>query len=277
MNTRLQIALLGIAALCLAAPIQASLVTQVSVGVLQYYNQTSTAAPTSATGYTLLASYTETPGAVTSATLTYPGPGSPLTLPTGGTTPQYISPTVPTLSAFQTDYPFGAYLFSLSDGATVLNETVNYTQNLYPTGIPAFTAASYTAFQGMNALSALTVNFNTFTPNGGLPVSGNSQTQFFIFQGSNTIFASALLPDTATSTVLPANLLVPGEQYTAALRFNDNFATQDASTGVNLAQGFNEETYFGFTTASAPEPSTLLLLGLSAAYLAGLHRWRTAR
>ena len=85
--------LLAIPALLLigaAAPGQASLLT-VDLGPFQAYRQSSSAAPTTASiSYVGFDYTTSVAGEFTSATVTYPGSGSPQILPTSGTNPSCI-------------------------------------------------------------------------------------------------------------------------------------------------------------------------------------------
>jgi hypothetical protein len=272
-SVRLQsgmVVLLAAVTLFAAAPLRASLI-QVNIGLVEGYSQVSSAAPTTPSSFSIFFSYVQNAGDFTSASLTYPGPGSPQTLPTSGTKPVFTSSPFSTLSGLQSAYPFGTYTFNLSNGSTMATESDNYSQNLFPGEIPAFAASTFTGLQGLNTTNAFTANFNTFTPNSGIS-NPNAFTELYIIAGGVMVFDSGVLPDSITSLVIPADTLLPNTTYTAHLIFNNDFATKDSVTGVVSAQGFNENTAVQFTTA-VPEPSTLILFGLSALCLAGVRFW----
>lgn len=67
-----------------------------------------------------------------------------------------------TLADLQADYPFGGYDFNFG-GGTPAAESISYTENLFPSAIPAITAASFNGLQGMNPTNFFTVDFDGFT------------------------------------------------------------------------------------------------------------------
>lgn len=243
-------ALRVIAAVCAlgaAGPVHASL-TEVALVPGRYYLQSTSAAPTAPYEYWILVGYGQTAGEFTSATLTYPGASSPQTLPTSGTFPEFGA-EFSTAAAFQTAYPFGTYTFHLSNGGTVATESVDYSQNLFPTAISALTAASFNLLQGVNPAMPLTVDFDSFTAPAGATGAG-TELEIYNSMTDVLVYNSGFLSDSATSVVIPSNTLYAGTQYQVSLESDVQDDTTDSSTGVALDQFFNSFTYVNFTTAS---------------------------
>ena len=237
--------------------------------VVAVYTQTSGIAPTNPSYYFYSASgQFGNPGDFTSGTLTFPGPGSPqpLTVPTGGNTFSFGSPTTYlTLSSFQTHYPFGTYTYSLTAGTSPPeSESLDYTQS-YHSNIPALSATSYHALQSLNTNSALTLTFNASTPN---PNANRNYGQFIISdltQNYAVVYDSGTFSTTTTSVTVPAGTLSSGHQFLYTLYFVDNVDTVDSVQNVQLEQRFDNDTQGTFPTTApspTPVPSSIILVTL---------------
>jgi hypothetical protein len=247
--------------LSVASPLRASLVT-VDFFKNVEYNQTSGAAPTTPVGYfASLRAFAQNAGDFTSASVTYPGPASPQALTQSGTQFTFQTPFLGSQAVLDAAYPFGTYSFS-AIGAVNQSASINYLADAYTADIPALTAATFAALQGMNPANSFTFNFNPFTPNPSATVGITFLTIFGTpFGGSH--------PNSTTSVVMPANTLLPNTTYTYELDFSDRI---DGRDGIPTTTGFDVRTDGTFTTGDAvsttPEPGSLTLVALGAAVLA---------
>lgn len=235
------------------------------------YQQTSGAAPTTpANFFADVEAYMQNPGDFTSVSVSYPGPGSPASLPLENPTEFGIGPSFATQAAMDAAYPFGTYTFTT--GPTVETASLNYTLDAYTTDIPALDAATFAALQGMDPSLPFTFNFNSFTPN---PNASTSATFFSIF---GSTFGNSLSPST-TSATMPANTLAYNTTYNWELDFSDRITGTDPFNSVPTLIGFDVRTDGTFTTAAAPapEPATMALSAIALLALAGARRRRSTR
>lgn len=217
------------------------------------YSQTSGAAPTTPQGYFVdFNMFFANPSDFDGASVTYPGPASPQTLSPNLPFSNYAygSPLVPDLSG----YPFGTYTFTATNSGTMASQTVSldYAMNAFTSDIPALTAATFNALQGMNTTLPFTFDFNSFTPNASATYGGT------FLSVSNSPFTVSL-SNTATSQTMAANTLLPDTTYTYELDFSDRVNGMDGN--VPYIVGFDMRTDGSFTTAALPEPSYLLPVG----------------
>jgi len=225
------------------------------------YNQTSGAPPVTPSFFFADVEVTmQNPGDFDTVTVTYPGLGSPLSLPLVAPTKFGVGPAFATQADMNAAFPFGTYTYTAVNSGTSNMETasLSYTQDAFTADIPALTAATFAALQNMNAGLPFTFNFNSFTPH---PNATFGETFLTIFGSPFSVG----IPNTATSATVPANTLLPGTTYTAELDFSDRLTGQDQATGVPTLIGFDVRTDVTFTTAATtatPEPSTTLLLGI---------------
>jgi hypothetical protein len=182
-------------------------------------------------------------------------------------------------TSLQEQFPSGAYTFGISGGTLGSDSgTVTLPSNgtlPFPSAIPSFT--NFTAFQNLNASQAFTFTFAGFT---NLTSGETSSNLFFtIFDASgDSVFSESFLPSTTTSILLPANELASGEDYTAALVYDNRVTEADAgfdlsSGGVNGTAGYDYNTSAAFSTAPAPEPSIWAMLILGGLVSMGLRRF----
>jgi MYXO-CTERM domain-containing protein len=200
----------------------------------------------------------------TSATLTYPGPGSPATLTAAGAAVlSYTGPNYASQAALLTAYPLGTYT-AVTQGGTQPPTTVSLSYQTAPFPVvPIFTASTFAGAQGLNAAQPFTFAWNSFS---------NPTTDAFVFftvssaTTGTTVFSGSFLPTTTTSQTLSAGTLIPGQSYTASLDYSSRI--DGTSNGISTFQGFDRSTSFTFT--AAPEPSAPVALALGLLSLAGL-------
>jgi hypothetical protein len=193
------------------------------------------------------------PGAFNTATLTYPNGTN--NLPFSSPTNFGNGPGFPTQAAMDAAYPFGSYTITVTNTSTSATDsrTVNYTQDAYTVDVPQMAAASFAALQNLSTSgSSLTLDFNSFTPNG----AATSAFSFFtIFNSSQ--FCSDLSPSATSCTINPS-ALTPGTAYNWEIDFSDRI--EAVVNGALTYTDFDVRTDGAFTTA-VPEPTSIALLG----------------
>jgi hypothetical protein len=229
------------------------------------YDQTSGAAPTSpAASFLNLEAYMANPTDFTSVTVSYPGPGSPASLPLEKPTEFGNGVSFTSPAAMNAAYPMGTYTFTASNGTTSEAASLDYTADAFTSNIPALTAATYNALQGMNSSNPFAFNLTSFTPN---PLTTYGVTFLTVF---NTPFQFSGPPGSTTATML-ANTLMPGTTYEYELDFSDRVNGIDPLNGVPTTIGFDVRTD-GFFTTATPEPGGFVALGIMLAGMAVLSR-----
>jgi hypothetical protein len=194
--------------------------------------------------------------------LSYPGPDSPVALtsvdPTDPRLYGYGSPLYPDRAALATAFPSGTYTFSAANGSGTDFASYDYSTDAYPQTVPYLTGNDYTALQGLDAGTAFTFHFSTFTPAVGVT---DALMFFTIFDANtNAVVASFdLLDPSTTSVTLAANSLQAGHSYSYELDFSDRVDVAVTGSSAAGLLGFDNRTSGLFTTAAVPEPSTLLL------------------
>lgn len=239
-------------------------VTNVPLFIVEYDNQTSANTVSSPYYYLSERIVENNPGDVSTVSLTYPGPGSPISYPAPFgpfNVSFYGSPSYSSLSGLNTDYQFGDYTTSYT-GNYNGSDTVVYDQNNLATSTPTFTASTYNALQGLNAANGITLNFDSFT--GALPTSYVFAT-FFNANTSAEVYdvGGGFLSPYTTSVYLPGGTLDPGTNYYVTLIFSNRGPATDGN-GVDVSENWDYETNLSFATAPAPAPeaSSAIPLGL---------------
>lgn len=250
----------AVAIVCLTAfSMQAAGIQEVDIFKNSLYNQTTGAAPASPSFFFAdLELTSQNAGDFTSVSVAYPGPGSPTSLPQVSPTFFSYSPSFATQTAMNAAVPFGSYLFTANNSGTAFTQTatLNYTTDAFTTAIPALTAASFNALNGLNPTNALAIGFNSFTPNAS---ATEGFTFFSISDGSGTVFTDEFLAPNTTSLLLPAGTLAPNTTYTFELDFSDRIDGTDPG-GVPTFVGSDVRTDGNFTTGLVtPEPATVVL------------------
>lgn len=206
-----------------------------------------------------------TANSYTSASMSYPGPGSPVNLPQSTTTDyHYQTSFFPSQAAMDTAFPMGTYTFT-GVGGTTDTASYQYTADDYPQSTPFLTGTEYSSLQGMNPSLPFTFNFSPYVTGSTASVS---YIFFTIFDVTTSTFVvnDGFLSPTTTSETVAANTLTAGNQYEYEIDFsNRDFVPSPGAT--NPAQlGFDLRTDGLFTTGSSvPEPSTVSLVGLGVA------------
>jgi len=243
-------------------------------------DQTGPSTVTLAGTFVDIYAYMAVAGEYTSGTLTYPGPGSPQALSPG----TFAGPNVGYQSAFLGDeaalaaaYPFGTYTFQ-AFGAGPASSAVAIDYTSAPFGnTPALTAGSYTALQGLNASLPDTVDFNGFTPVGGVSESFVFFNVYDVSTGTD-VFSDNFAPSSTTSVTIPGGTLAAGTAYSYELIYDDRFDGTDANgSGISTFQLFDNRTEGDFTTTAVPDPSSLALSLTVLGFLALLLRRKSVR
>jgi hypothetical protein len=199
----------------------------------------------------------QNPGDFDGVTLTYPGSGGPQALPQTGPKSFGIGPSFASQAAMDAAYPFGDYVLTASNSTTMATdtETLHYTADAYAGNVPALTASSYDALQGVKtSLGMLTLDFNAQDAS---PLATSTFNFFTIF--NSPINCGFLSPATTSCTIDPQELK-PGHTYTYELDFSNRI--ESSPNGVLDGVNFDVRTDGTFTTA-VPEPGVwaLMLLG----------------
>ena len=211
-----------------------------------------------------------------SVSMSYPGPGSPVSLPQ--ITPNdyhYQTASFATKSAMDAAFPTGTYLFQASGPSA--SASFQYTADDYGLSNPYLTGTDYTSLQGMNPAQAFTLHISPFTTGSNASVSFIFLTIFDYTKGM-FVFSDGFLAPTTTTVALPANTLAYGDNFSYEIDFSnrDLVASPGATNQAQL--GFELRTDGNFSTAAtpAPEPSTIALCGLALLTVA-LRRRKPAR
>jgi hypothetical protein len=156
------------------------------------------------------------------------------------------------LTAFQTAWPNGDYVFSVTGAAPISQATVAWT--LTQPNAPQ--VVNYAAAQAVDPTKAFTLTWDAFTD----PVS-QSQIELDIDYNScaGTGFFTNL-PSTATSTTIPAGILESNTSYTNAVLFFVNaLAITNTSPKYQTTGTRSTATFFTLTTIGGAASSPIHL------------------
>jgi hypothetical protein len=225
------------------------------------YDQTSNSAPTTPAGYFFsIGLFFTNPGDYTAGSATYPGSGSPLTLPApaGSTQFNYDSAFYPTMTALHADYPFGKYAITGSGGSSGTQTAyIDYRHDYFTKTIPYVT--NFSALNGLNPAANFTVDFNSFTPNSHVTEGFTFLTIYNASTGVAVVNDDFLSP-TTISALISAGTLLPDTLYDYELDFSDRLNGYNNGSGAFTTQGFDLRTDGSFTTGATPLPSTWFLM-----------------
>jgi hypothetical protein len=280
MNTRAFTGLLCVTVACaVPAPMMASSIAEIDIFKNQVFTQTSGAAPTTPTGFFAdIELNSVNPGDFDAVSVSYPGPASPTSLTLAGPSFWGYGPSFATQADMNAAVPTGDYVYTAANSATSDSEmaTLDYTGDAFASAIPALTAATWNALNGLDPSTALTVGFDTFIPGAGT-TPGDAFVFFTISNAATgTVFSDGFLDPSSGSLLLPANTLMPNTTYGFELDFSDRQIGSDPGSGASTAIGSDLRDDGTFSTGSigsgAPEPGTWLLFGSGLAALAALRR-----
>jgi hypothetical protein len=280
MNTRVFAELLCVTVACaVPAPMMASNIAEIDIFKNQVFTQTSGVAPTTpADFFADIELNSVSPGNFNAVSVAYPGPASPTSLTLSGPSFWGYGPSFATQAAMNAAVPTGDYVYTATNSVTSDSEmaTLDYTGDAFASAIPALTATTWNALNGLNPTTALTVGFDTFTPAAGT-TPGNGFVFFTISNAiTGTVFTDGFLNPSSGSLVLPANTLLPNTTYNFELDFSDRQTGSDPASGAFTVVGSDLRDDGSFTTGSigpsTPEPGTWLLFGSCLAALAALRR-----
>jgi hypothetical protein len=214
------------------------------------YWQSGPASPSAPTAFRGGFSLQQTPGSYDSASVAYPGPASPWNLAVQAPCCLGYEFGFGSQADMDAALPFGTYTFTAANSATLATDSavVDYSADAYPSVIPAFSAATWNALQGMDSSRPFTLEFNAFP---STPVTTIAWTDIIVWGGF-----SSFLQNSSTSAVIPAGALLPGTAYSYSIVFGND------TQGVR----FSFTTNGSFTTGAVPEPlpSVLVLIGCGA-------------
>jgi hypothetical protein len=282
MNRRVFTGLLFVTIVCtVPVPMRAGNIAQVDIFKNQVFTQTSGAAPTTPSSFFAnIELDSVNPGDFDAVSVLFPGAGSPTSLTMFGPAFWGYAPGFATLADMNAAVPFGTYNYTATNSATSDSEaaTLDYTGDAFASAIPALTPATWSALNGLDPSTALTVDFDTFTP-GAATTPGNGYVFFTISNTTGgTIFNDGFLDPSSGSLVLPAGTLMPDTTYDFELDFSDRQVGTDPVSGAVALIGSDLRDDGTFTTgaigSATPEPGTWLLFGSGLAMLAGARRHR---
>lgn len=257
-------------------------ISQVDIFKNQVFTQTSGAAPTAPSGFFANIELDSVdPGDFDAVSVSYPGPDSPTSLTQFGPAFWGYGPGFATQAAMDAAVPLGDYVYTATNSMTSDSETatLDYTGDAYASAIPALTSGTWNALNGLDPSTAITVDFDTFTP-ASATTPGNGFVFFSITDSMDaSVFTDGFLDPSSGSLVLPANTLMPDTTYNFELDFSDRQTGTDPVSDVFTLVGSDLRDDGSFTTgtigSATPEPATWLLVGSGFAMLSGLRRRRS--
>lgn len=215
------------------------------------------------------------PDDYSSVTMTYPGPGSPASLPESNppsTDYHYQTGSFASQADMDAAFPTGTYTFSTNTGDIA---SLDYTSDDYSQTLPYLTGSDYSNLQDMNPGDAFTFDFSPFVT-GGNPLETSSFIFFTIYDYTlgQQVYDAGFLPATTTSVTVPGGTLHYGDSFAYEIDFSDR-DTPFGNGGTFPPQiGFETRTDGTFTAAiqSVPEPGTLILTGIGLMAAAATRR-----
>ena len=222
------------------------------------YSQTGNGNTTTPTGaFFSIDLHSTGAGDFTSATMTFPGPSSPLSLPVQTPTDFHFQTGLfATKAAMDAAFPLGTYRFNTTPAATT---SLAFPADDFPLGAPFLTGTDFISLQGMNPASPFTFHLSPY-------VAGPTATESFIFLTifdatlNSTVFSQNFLPRTTTSVTLPASTLAFGHNFTYELDYSNRDVVPTPNTTFPATIGFEQRTTGRFSSANpiVPEPGTAL-------------------
>jgi uncharacterized repeat protein (TIGR01451 family) len=224
--------------------------SQISLSKSLYYTQIAGGVAPMPAGAIFGSAVDQTAGAFDTATLAYPGPGSPQTYLLAGTREEFFLPDQQFTTQAEMDaaFPFGSYVASVTNSATgaTATDTIDYRNDAFTSDVPALDPASFQALQGLDPTQPVTVAFNAFTPGAR---ADDAVTFFTIFGPPGVVFSMAVPPST-TSVTIPASTLQSNTQCTFDIDFSDRIRGNSTTPTVIYE---DVRTDGGFTTTRSAD------------------------
>jgi hypothetical protein len=197
-----------------------------------------------------------------------------------------------TLAQLNASFPAGTYAQTAVNSSTGGRVSVNLTYNGtdYFPNVPQLTAASWNALQGANPAASLALHW--------LPAVQNPATNTFLMffnvydltTGGNDVFSDSFSSASSTGLTIPANTLLPDQNYYEELDFSARIEDTDPTSiasvcttngpscpgRLELAWDSRTITYFTTGATSVPEPAALVLFGAGVVGLGAVRRRRYA-
>ncbi|QQS09716.1 MAG: hypothetical protein IPK69_03605 [Phycisphaerales bacterium] len=165
-------------------------------------------------------------------------------------------------ASLMADWPSGTYTFSITDfdeNVWEFDLTQPSAAGGWPSSVPAFTPASYTALQGMDPTQSITLNVNAFVPPGSASPPTNGQLsglsinrRFGTLLGPTAYSSLTTVGSPTSSRTVPANALLPNTDYFASWSFDQRYSVSLPPPSVveftNVT--FGHVTRVAFTTGS---------------------------
>jgi PEP-CTERM motif len=217
------------------------------------------------------------PNDYSNVTMTYPGPGSPVSLPEANppsTDYHYQTTTFATQGDMNAAFPTGTYTFDADNSDTA---TLQYTGDDYAQSLPYLTGTDYSALQGMDPANAFTFTFSPFVTGSN---AANSYVFFTIYDETlgETVYNGGFMSATTTSVTVPGGTLAFGDTFDYEIDFSNRDIGNGTGGVFSPELGFDTRTDGTFTTekqpASVPEPATMILAGLGLCAVAAARRWK---
>jgi hypothetical protein len=215
------------------------------------------------------------PGDYNTGTMTYPGPGSPVSLNVASsTTLAFQTGLYPSQAAMDSDFPTGTYQFDVSGALPPSTASLSYTADFYPQSLPFLTGNNFSDLQGMNSAAPFTFLFSPFVTGAGVNSSFIFLT-IFDLTTSTFVFDAGFLPAITTSFVLPANMLMPGHDYSYELDYSNRVLVPSPGAVFDGQLGFDVRTTGRFSTSAVPEPAVAVTtLGIAVVSASLIRRRR---
>jgi hypothetical protein len=267
--------LMALATVCLSllAPAATASILNYDLFKNTVYDQVSDASPVTPVGYFgSVGVISNNTTDFTAADVTSASPLSPMVLLGSGGNFSFATPFLATKSQLDADLPNGAlYTYNISSGTLGSQSATLSTpaSDAYSATVPFLTNSGFTALQGVNASSPISLSWNPYVA----PLGVNTPLTFIgITRVSDGVLAFGTSGSNLfASTVVPGNTLQPGTQYDLDLVYSARIATPNAGFGgAGSFASFDLRTDLIFTTAPAaivPEPSSFTPLALGGLVL----------